>query len=84
MKTWEEMRSTVSAREEDLERRVLRDIEAGVAAGLPFAVKRDAYGPTNLHIWEKVVLELRAGGFRVRETDDAVTVEERSESGDHH
>jgi hypothetical protein len=80
MKTWEEMRAAVNAREGSIEHRILADIEKGVAAGTPFTVQRATYGAaaaSNLQIWEVVVLQLRAGGWRVAETDEAVTVEGR-------
>lgn len=79
MKTWEEMRAAVSAREGSIEHRILADLEKGLTAGAPFTVQRSAYGAaaTNLQIWEAVVLQLRAGGWVVRETDESVTVEGR-------
>ena len=72
MKTWEEMRAAVDAREGSVEHAILADIEQGVKAGTPVTVERATYGAgaaSNLHIWEAVVLQLRAGGWRVVETD---------------
>jgi hypothetical protein len=82
MKTWDEMRSSVNAKEGSVEHRILSDIEKGVSSGTPFTVERSAYGAaaTNLHIWEAVVLQLRSGGWRVRETDESVVVEGRDDT----